>query len=192
MDESTTLDQAQIRMLDLYFDKAKIKDGQSILDLGCGHGALILCVAQKYRNCNITGVTNSMSQKEFIQEQCKKLNLSNVKMVLADVTKFEMKATFDRIFVIGLIEHMKNFELFLRKISEWLKPDGLLFLEHYCHKTFAHQWEPIDEEDWFSKYIFPPGTVIIPSASFLLYFQRRVVEGNRWCPAHHIMHPTIS
>lgn len=68
-EESTTLDEAETAMLDLYCERAQIKDGQSVLDLGCGQGALTLHVAQKYRNCHVTAITNSVSQKEFIEEE---------------------------------------------------------------------------------------------------------------------------
>eukprot|EP00268_Persea_americana_P045413 TRINITY_DN4628_c0_g1_i1.p1 TRINITY_DN4628_c0_g1~~TRINITY_DN4628_c0_g1_i1.p1 ORF type:complete len:243 (+),score=47.91 TRINITY_DN4628_c0_g1_i1:489-1217(+) len=167
-------------MLDLYCERAQIKDGQSVLDLGCGQGALTLHVAQKYKNCHVTAITNSVSQKEFIEEESRKLRLSNVEVILADITKLETEATYDRILVIELFEHMKNYELLLRKISEWMTPDGLLFVEHICHKTFAYHYEPIDEDDWYTEYVFPAGTMIIPSASFLLYFQDDVSVVDHW------------
>ncbi|KAJ8649901.1 hypothetical protein MRB53_002924 [Persea americana] len=179
-EESTTLDEAETAMLDLYCERAQIKDGQSVLDLGCGQGALTLHVAQKYKNCHVTAITNSVSQKEFIEEESRKLRLSNVEVILADITKLETEATYDRILVIELFEHMKNYELLLRKISEWMRPDGLLFVEHICHKTFAYHYEPIDEDDWYTEYVFPAGTMIIPSASFLLYFQDDVSVVDHW------------
>ncbi|XP_058085217.1 (S)-coclaurine N-methyltransferase-like isoform X2 [Magnolia sinica] len=136
--ESTTLDEAEIAMLDLCGERAQIQDGQTILDLGCGQGPFTLHVAQKYKNCRITAITNSISQKDYIEEQCKNLQLLNVEIILADVSKLEMEATFDRIVVIGLLEHMKNYELFLRKASQWMNHDSLLFVEHACHKTMAY------------------------------------------------------
>ncbi|KAK9101445.1 hypothetical protein Scep_024875 [Stephania cephalantha] len=179
-DDSVTLDEAEIAMLDLYCERSQIKDGQRVLDLGCGQGALTMHVARKYKNCHVTGITNSVSQKEYIEEQCKINNLTNVEIKLADIATHEMEDRYDRILVIELIEHMKNYELLLRKISEWLTPDGLLFIEHICHKTFAYHYEPLDEDDWFTEYIFPAGTMIIPSANFLLYFQDDVTVVNHW------------
>ncbi|KAK9081560.1 hypothetical protein Syun_030884 [Stephania yunnanensis] len=179
-DDSVTLDEAEIAMLDLYCERSLIKDGQRVLDLGCGQGALTMHVARKYKNCHVTGITNSVSQKEYIEEQCKINNLTNVEIKLADIATHEMEDRYDRILVIELIEHMKNYELLLRKISEWLTPDGLLFIEHICHKTFAYHYEPLDEDDWFTEYIFPAGTMIIPSSNFLLYFQDDVTVVNHW------------
>eukprot|EP00268_Persea_americana_P004833 TRINITY_DN1156_c3_g1_i1.p1 TRINITY_DN1156_c3_g1~~TRINITY_DN1156_c3_g1_i1.p1 ORF type:complete len:360 (+),score=66.28 TRINITY_DN1156_c3_g1_i1:267-1346(+) len=179
-DESTTLDEAEIAMLDLYCERSRIKDGQSVLDLGCGHGPLTLHIAQKYRNCHVTGLTNSIEQKDYIEKQCKLLQLSNVEIVLANIINHEMEATFDRIVVVGLLEHMKNYELLLKKISNWMAHDGLLFVEHSCHKIFAYLYEPIDEDDWYTEFAFPAGTFIMPSASFLLYFQDDVSVMDHW------------
>ncbi|KAI3955869.1 hypothetical protein MKW98_006229 [Papaver atlanticum] len=179
-DESTTLDEAEIAMLDLYMERAQIKDCQSVLDLGCGLGAVALFGANKFKNCQFTGVTSSMEQKDYIEGKCKELKLSNVKVVLADITTYETEERFDRIFAVELIEHMKNYQLLLKKISEWMKDDGLLFIEHVCHKTLAYHFEPIDEEDWFTNYIFPSGTLTLSSASMLLYFQDDVAVVNQW------------
>ena len=66
-----TLEEAEIAILDLYRERAQIKDGQSVLDLGCGLGALTLHTAQKYRNCHVAGVTNSMEQMDYIEKQRK-------------------------------------------------------------------------------------------------------------------------
>lgn len=179
-DVTTTMDEASIKMMDLYCERANIKDGQTILDLGCGPGPLVFHIAKKYSNCKITGVTNAFSQKEYILEECKKLSLSNVEIILADVTSLDMETTFDRVFVIGLIEHMKNFELFLRKISKWMKDDAVLFLEHFCHKSFSYHGEPLSEDDWYAKNFFAPGTLVIPSATCLLYFQEDVTVMDHW------------
>ncbi|KAI3875707.1 hypothetical protein MKW92_030929 [Papaver armeniacum] len=178
--EATTLEEACLNMMDLYCERARIKDGQTILDLGCGPGSLVFHVAKKFKNCKVTGVTNSKPQKELMEEQSRKLNLSNVEIVLADVTSVEMESTFDRVFVIGLIEHMKNFELFLRRVSKWMKDDGLLFLEHYCHKSFSYHCEPLSEDSWYDKHVFPRGTLLLPSSTCLLYFQDDVTVQDHW------------
>ncbi|RZC68171.1 hypothetical protein C5167_031428 [Papaver somniferum] len=179
-DESTTLDEAEIAMLDLYMERAQIKDGQSVLDLGCGLGAVALFGANKFKKCQFTGVTSSVEQKDYIEGKCKELKLTNVKVLLADITTYETEERFDRIFAVELIEHMKNYQLLLKKISEWMKDDGLLFVEHVCHKTLAYHYEPVDAEDWYTNYIFPAGTLTLSSASMLLYFQDDVSVVNQW------------
>ncbi|KAG9451877.1 hypothetical protein H6P81_004781 [Aristolochia fimbriata] len=180
-DDSMTLDEAEEAMLDLYCERAQLKDGQKILDLGCGQGAFTLHAAQKYKKSHVTAVTNSATQKKYIEDQCQILELSNVEVLLEDITQLTMEATFDRIIVIGLLEHMKNYGLLLQNISQWMAPaDSLLFIDHVCHKSYFYQCEPLDEDDWFAEYFFPPGSFAMPSASFLLYFQDDVSIVDHW------------
>ncbi|PIA64715.1 hypothetical protein AQUCO_00100287v1 [Aquilegia coerulea] len=178
--EVMTLDEAEIAMHDLYCERAQIKDGQSILDVGCGHGSLMFHIAQKFKNCIVTGITNSITQKNFIEEQCRNLKLLNVKVILADVRKYEMEAKFDRVIIIGTIEHMKNIQLFLKKISMSMKEEGLLFVDHLCHKVFPYHIEALDCDDWHSEYHFPKGSVTLLAASSLLYIQDNVSVVSHW------------
>ncbi|OVA08445.1 Mycolic acid cyclopropane synthase [Macleaya cordata] len=179
-DESTTLDEAEIASHELYCERAQIKDGQTVLDIGCGQGSLVLHIAQKYKNCHVTGITNSHAQKDYIVMQAEKLQLWNVEVLFADVTKFETEMTFDRILVIETIEHMKNIQTFLKKLSTWMKEDSLLFVDHVCNKTFNQHFEALDEDDWYSGYIFPKGSVTVLWASTLLYFQDDVSVVDHW------------
>ncbi|MCL7029629.1 hypothetical protein MKW94_019699 [Papaver nudicaule] len=112
-----------------------------------------------------------------------KLELSNVDVILADVTKFEFETEkqFDRILVIEAIEHMKNIQLFMKKISKWMKDENsLLFVEHLCHKTFSQHFEAHDEDDWYTSFVLPKGSVTLLSASALLYFQDDVSVVDHW------------
>ncbi len=71
LDKNDDLNTAETNMLELYCQKAKIIDGQSILELGCGWGSLTLYLASKYPNCNINAISNSHSQRRFIEEKIK-------------------------------------------------------------------------------------------------------------------------
>ncbi|KAL6007214.1 hypothetical protein ACLOJK_032710 [Asimina triloba] len=107
IDKANTLDDGEKLMLDLYCERAQIKDGQTILDVGCGWGSLSLYIAQKYRNCMVTGICNSVTQKAYIDERCRDLQLSNVEVIVADISKFEMQWSFDRILSIEMFEVCK-------------------------------------------------------------------------------------
>ncbi|KAK9093542.1 hypothetical protein Syun_028453 [Stephania yunnanensis] len=104
-DKSATLDDAEKAMLDLYCERAQIKDGHRILDLGCGYGAFAIHVASKYPHCHVIGITDTTSHKKFIEEQCKNQNLNNVEVILGDITKYELNKEFDRVMVLGVLEN---------------------------------------------------------------------------------------
>ena len=73
-DTQTTLDDAEKAMLDLYCERSSIQDGHSVLDVGCGWGSLTLYIAQKYTNCSVTGICNSVTQKAHIEDRCRSVS----------------------------------------------------------------------------------------------------------------------
>uniref|UniRef100_A0A0D9WRF3 Methyltransferase domain-containing protein n=1 Tax=Leersia perrieri TaxID=77586 RepID=A0A0D9WRF3_9ORYZ len=178
-DDSSTLEDAEVAMLGLYCERAQIQDGQTILDVGCGWGSLSLYIAKKYRKCTITGICNSTTQKAFIEEQCRENELSNVEIIVADISKFEMERSFDRIISIEMFEHMKNYNALLKKISGWMKEDSLLFVHYFCHKTFAYHFEKTYGKESATKWIAYWRTFFISVAELFGYN-----NGGEWMVAH--------
>ncbi|KAK6782315.1 hypothetical protein RDI58_020111 [Solanum bulbocastanum] len=121
--------------------RSQLKDGHTLLDVGCGWGSLSLYIAQKYSACEVTGICNSVTQKAHIEEQCRELQLRNLEIIVADISIFEMEGSYDRILSIEMFEHMKNYGDLLKKMSRWMKADSLLFVHYFCHKAFAYHFE---------------------------------------------------
>ncbi len=69
--ETKTLDEAEANMLNIYCQRAQIKDGMELLDLGCGWGSFTLFAAQKFPNCKINSLSNSKTQRAYIEGQAK-------------------------------------------------------------------------------------------------------------------------
>ena len=173
----TTLAESEIHMLEMYIERAGIQDGMSIIDVGCGWGSVTLYFAKRFPNCKITSISNSNSQREFIMGQAKQRGLLNVNVLTGDIVTYDNTALYssaDRIISIEMLEHMKNYELLLEKISNWLKPEGKLFVHIFTHKDVPGHYT----EGWMTDNFFTGGT--LPSHALLLYFQKHVVIEQQW------------
>lgn len=173
-----TLDASEEAMLKLSCERAQLKDGQSVLDLGCGWGSVSLYVAEKFPNCKITGVSNSKTQKEYIDSVAKEKGFKNLTIITQDMNDFQIKEKFDRIISVEMLEHMKNYQKLFEKLSGFLKPEGLFFIHIFTHKEFAYPFEVRDETDWMAKYFFTGG--MMPSHNLFLYFQNHLTIRNHW------------
>lgn len=153
-----TLYDAQVNKVDYILEKLYLKEGMSLLDIGCGWGFLLIEAAKKY-GINGVGITLSLEQhkkfSERIAEEGLEGQLTAELMDYRDLPKYGK--TFDRIVSVGMVEHVgrDNYDLFLSCADKVLNPKGL-FLLHYISALEEHPGDP-----WIKKYIFPGG--MIPS-----------------------------
>jgi len=155
--ESASLDEAEESMLALTAQRARLDDGQDVLELGCGWGSLTLWMAQRYPRSRIVAVSNSAPQRVHIAKQALRLGLTNISLITCDMNEFSIAERFDRIVSVEMFEHMRNWEELLRRAAGWLRPEGLLFLHVFAHRRYAYPFEVHDASDWMSRYFFSGG-----------------------------------
>lgn len=151
-DPKNTVDQAQEDKLEYICRKLLLEPGQSLLDIGCGWGALVIYAAQKY-GVKATGITLSKNQLEEAQKRVKAAGLEKlVTLELIDYRELAIRnRTFDRIVSVGMMEHVGKDHIgdYMQTNKKLLKPNGI-GLVHTIGKMKSGK---ID--DWMNKYIFP-------------------------------------
>jgi cyclopropane-fatty-acyl-phospholipid synthase len=164
----TTLDEAEIRALELTIEHAGLVDGQRILELGCGWGSLSLFMAEKLPSSEIVAVSNSTSQRTFIEGEAAARGLSNLRVVTADMNSFTCEGGFDRIVSVEMFEHMANWTELLARARGWLQPEGRLFLHVFTHRFACYRFDVNDKSDWIAQHFFTGG--LMPSRRLIHCF----------------------
>lgn len=162
---ATDLVASEVAMLELTCQRAALEDGQRILELGCGWGSLSLWMAAEYPNSQITVVSNSHSQRGYIEARAMEQGLENLRALTCDINEFQPEGQFDRVVSVEMFEHVRNHQQLLRQIREWLAPGGKLFVHIFSHREKTYLFEPRSSKDWMSHHFFTGG--VMPSVDLL-------------------------
>jgi cyclopropane-fatty-acyl-phospholipid synthase len=154
-----TLEQAQLDKCDLVCRKLQLKDGQRLLDIGCGWGTLLIYAAKKY-NIRGVGVTLSKQQFEYATLKIKELNLDDrIEVRLQDYRDIKNEV-FDAICSIGMAEHVGKAELqqYFKKVYSLLTDQGR-FLNHAISrpKDDGRKSGTTGRNSFINRYVFPDG-----------------------------------
>jgi len=169
----TTVDAADEAMLELTCQRAGLADGQDILELGCGWGSLTLWMAERYPSARIVAVSNSATQRTFIEGRAASRGLSNVTVRTADVGALGLTAhtdvvgpeRFDRVVSVEMFEHVRNHRELGRRIAGWLRPGGELFVHVFAHRDQPYLFEVGGAGDWMARHFFTGG--MMPSEDWI-------------------------
>ena len=149
-----SLIQAQKNKVEHILKKLNLKEGETLLDIGCGWGELIISAAKEYK-VKAMGITLSSEQLEKVNERIKKEGLENlVEVKLADYRELKNR-TFDKVVSVGMLEHVGKDHLaeYFSAVNKLLNDKGVSLL-HCITAT-----EIGGNNTWIDKYIFPGGYV---------------------------------
>ena len=179
-----TLAQAEVRALTQTCEHALLADGQDILELGCGWGSMTLFMAARYPGARITAVSNSASQREFIESRAREQGLTNIRIMTADMNVFDTDQRFDRIVSVEMFEHMSNWRALLERCRKWLRQDGRLLTHVFAHRTAPYRFNVNDPADWIAHHFFAGG--VMPSRDLIANFPDLFeVEEDWWWNGKH-------
>jgi cyclopropane-fatty-acyl-phospholipid synthase len=181
----STLQEAEEEALRQTVEHADLADGQSILELGCGWGSLSLWMARLYPNSKIIAVSNSHSQRMYIQGEGAARGLKNLSVLTADMNGFDPRQQFDRIVSVEMFEHMMNWRELIGRLRSWLEPDGRFFMHVFSHRCGAYLFDRTDEEDWIAQHFFTGG--VMPSHHLIRQYSDlfEVEKEWRWSGEHY-------
>lgn len=156
------IDRAQTDKIEMICRKLRLKPGETLLDIGCGWGALLIHAAKHY-GVKGHGVTLSPAQ---IEEGCRRVAEAGLDhLVTLELKPYEeMEGQFDKIASIGMYEHVgfRAHDAYFSAINRLLKPGGL-YLHHAITRRGRksarafHRMRP--EYKAMTAYIFPGGEV---------------------------------
>lgn len=147
--ETDTLEQMQLQKYELICRKLDVQPGDSLIDIGCGWGGMLIYAAEHY-GVTGTGITLSLEQAKLAQERVEKKGLSDrIKIIVKDYR--EIQGQYDKFVSIGMFEHVGqgNFATFMKAASELLKPHGTGLLQTVGTNSTERNGA------WVDKYIFP-------------------------------------
>lgn len=150
------LEQSQMHMIDDVIEKLDIKDGDNILDFGCGWGCVPNYILSKFPNVKFTGLNLSHEQCEYIRRKMQdpESYLSSDRFTLyeGDLNNANFETKFDKILSIGVFCHVGNLTGAFKKLASFLKDDGKVLI-HIITVRIPNNMSSV----YTHKYIFPHG-----------------------------------
>jgi len=154
-DES--LEQAQVNKIEHILNKIRLRPDETLLDIGCGWGALVIHAAQKY-GAKCVGVTISENQARLARERVEQAGLSNrVEIRLQDYR--DVTGRFNKITSVGMFEHvgLKHLPAYFSKIQTLLTDDGMALNHGITTSDADNGASPYGNAEFVDRYIFPQG-----------------------------------
>ncbi|MBM3517381.1 MAG: class I SAM-dependent methyltransferase [Alphaproteobacteria bacterium] len=132
--DDETLDVATLRKFDYCFDKLRLKPGDHLLEIGPGWGAWFEYAARRGAKC--TGISISQVSIDYLNRRAKELGL-DWELIFSDLLAYQTERRYDAIVIMGVIEHLPQYQAVLEKFATLIKPGGRIFLDgSACTKKY--------------------------------------------------------
>jgi cyclopropane-fatty-acyl-phospholipid synthase len=157
---------AQLKKIDHILNKIQVRPGDTLLDIGCGWGALAIRAASQY-GARVIGITLSRNQHALAVQRVREAGLEGqVEIRLQDYR--DVEGQFDRITSVGMFEHvgLKNLPMYFKKINALLKDDGLVMNHGITTTDVGNGETPYGGGEFIETYVFPHGE--LPHVSLVL------------------------
>jgi cyclopropane-fatty-acyl-phospholipid synthase len=164
-----SLEEAQEAKLELVCKKLKLREGERVLDVGCGWGSFVLHAATRY-GVSAVGITLSEHQAQLARERARDAGVADrVQFRVADYREIS-DGPFDAIASIGMVEHVgeEQIDIYAQRLWNLLRPGGRL-LNHGIAKL--KDFDTPDEGAFSERFVFPDG-VPLPLSRVLRALER--------------------
>jgi cyclopropane-fatty-acyl-phospholipid synthase len=152
-----TLAEAQVKKIDHILRKIRLRQGHTLLDIGCGWGALAIRAAQRY-GVRCVGITLSENQLRLAREQVERAGMQHlVRIRLQDYR--DVTGRFDRITSVGMFEHVgvRHLPAYFSRINALLTDDGVAMNHGLTTTDIDRKAAPFGGGDFIERYVFPRG-----------------------------------
>lgn len=157
-DNNDSLYEAQLRKIEFHMAAARVEQAQSVLDVGCGWGALVRTLSEQSQVKQIVGLTLSEDQAAYVDS----MNLKNVKVYLESWTQHQPSTLYDSIISVGAFEHFAKpeesveekivvYRDFFKNCHSWLSPNGRMSLQTIAYGSMKRE----EASEFINNEIFP-------------------------------------